>query len=161
MNEQLIQELEAWVNALLDEVQAILESGEEIPDDVLNQIADQVEDAYAEIDELQEEQPLPTPREPIPAAPHESSQINGFAYDPESGKLQVQFHGKYPQAAGSEYEYDDVPPWVFDLFQRGAIGPKTSGSNRWHRWEKGKTPSHGAAMNALIKAGGFNYRKVA
>ena len=109
----------------------------------------------------QEEEPIVTPKEPIPLAPHESSQINGFAYDPETGKLQVQFHGKYPQAAGSEYEYDDVPPWVFDLFQRGAIGPKTSGENRWHRWEKGKTPSHGAAMNALIKAGGFNYRKVA
>ena len=109
----------------------------------------------------QQEEPILTPREPIPAAPHESSQINGFAYDPESGKLQVQFHGKYPQAAGSEYEYDDVPPWVFDIFQRGAIGPKSSGQNRWHRWEKNKMPSHGAAMNALIKAGGFNYRKVA
>lgn len=161
MNEQLIQELEAWVNALLDEVQAILESGEEIPDDVLNKIADEVEGAYAEIDELQQAEPIFTPPEELPAAPHESSQINGFQYSPETGKLQVQFHGKYPKAAGSIYEYDDVPAWVFDLFQRGAIAPKTSGSNRFHRWERGKSPSHGASMNAAIKAGGFSYRKVA
>lgn len=149
------------MNEVIDLLENLLRQAAELADELSPEEMAEVENIFAQAIELiQQEEPIVTPKEPIPLAPHESSQINGFAYDPETGKLQVQFHGKYPQAAGSEYEYDDVPPWVFDLFQRGAIGPKTSGENRWHRWEKGKTPSHGAAMNALIKAGGFNYRKI-
>jgi hypothetical protein len=149
------------MNEVIDLLENLLRQAAELADELSPEEMAEVENIFAQAIELiQQEEPIVTPKEPIPLAPHESSQINGFAYDPETGKLQVQFHGKYPQAAGSEYEYDDVPPWVFDLFQRGAIGPKTSGENRWHRWEKGKTPSHGAAMNALIKAGGFNYRKM-
>ena len=149
------------MNEVIDLLENLLRQAAELAGELSPEEMAEVENIFAQAIELiQQEEPIVTPKEPVPLAPHESSQINGFAYDPETGKLQVQFHGKYPQAAGSEYEYDDVPPWVFDLFQRGAIGPKTSGENRWHRWEKGKTPSHGAAMNALIKAGGFNDRKM-
>jgi hypothetical protein len=140
----------------------IMEAQDEFSDDELEELFQTANDVMMFIQEREQEaKPIVNPSEELPLAPHESSQINGFNYSPETGKLQVQFHGKYPKAAGSIYEYDDVPPWVYELFQRGAIAPKTSGSNRFHRWERGKTPSHGASMNAAIKAGGFNYRKVA
>ena len=149
------------IDLLTNLMQQVQDAQDEFSEEELAHFFEIFQQAFEFIKENSEQPIDVVQKEDLPLAPHESSQINGFQYDPESGKLQVQFHGKYPQAAGSEYEYDDVPPWVFDLFQRGAIGPKTSGENRWHRWEKGKTPSHGAAMNALIKAGGFNYRKVA
>ncbi len=148
------------IDLLLSLVEDISRDADNMSDEEFDESMMFILEAVEVIRQQEEETPA-IPANDNTLAPHESSQINGFDYDPETGKLQVQFHGKYPQAAGSQYEYDDVPPWVFDLFQRGAIAPKTSGSNRWHRWEKGKTPSHGAAMNALIKAGGFNYRKVA
>jgi len=97
----------------------------------------------------------------LPAAEFPSSQVNGFRYDPKTQKMQVQFHGKFPEAAGPQYEYENVPQWMFDIFSRGAVGPTTSGSNGFHRWKKDKMPSYGAAMNHLIKAGGFPYKKVA
>ena len=159
MNEQKIEDIK---NSLRELMMLINERGQPLSEEMKLQLMKVMEHAADRISTLkQEEQVPPAAPEELPLAPHESSQINGFQYDPESGKLQVQFHGKYPQAAGSVYEYDDVPAWVYDLFQRGAIAPKTSGSNRFHRWEKGKSPSHGASMNAAIKAGGFSYRKVA
>lgn len=94
-------------------------------------------------------------------SPYPSSQINGFQYDPRSGKLLVKFQGKDVADAGPIYSYDDVPKHIYDVFRRGAVGPKTSGSNRWHTWKRGVTPSHGAAMNALIKAGGYKYQRLA
>ncbi len=96
----------------------------------------------------------------IPSGPFESSNVNGFKYDPDTGELQVQFHGPYPQAEGDIYSYEGVPKYIYDVFSRGAVGPKTSGKNRYHEWNKGVTPSLGAALNALIKAGGFPYKKL-
>lgn len=150
------------MNEVIDLLENLMRQAAELSDELSEEEMAEVSRIFAQAVELiqQQEEPILTPQEDLPLAPHESSQINGFQFDPKTGKLMVQFHGKYPEAAGSVYEYDDVPPWVFDIFQRGSVGPKTSGENRWHRWEKGKTPSHGAAMNALIKAGGFNYRKV-
>jgi len=97
---------------------------------------------------------------PLQQAPHESSNINAFRYDPESQRLFVKFQGKYPQQNGPVYKYEGVPDFIFNVFSRGAVGPKTSGSNAWHTWKKGSTPSHGAAMAALIKNGGYQYTRM-
>ena len=93
--------------------------------------------------------------------PIASSNVEGFKFDPKNKKLYIQFHGPYPQAKGPQYVYDDVPDFIYAILERGAVGPKTSGKNKYHEWIKGVTPSYGAVVNALIKAGGFNYRKVA
>ena len=93
-------------------------------------------------------------------APHPSSNISRFRYDPESQQLFVQFLGKYPDANGAIYKYHDVPKFIFDVFARGAVAPKTSGRNKWHTWKEGKTPSHGAAMYALIKSGAYPYQRL-
>jgi hypothetical protein len=92
--------------------------------------------------------------------PYPSSNINQFRYDPKTGQLMVKFMGKDVANAGPTYSYEGVPPYIFDILRRGAVGPKTSGQNRWHRWRKGVTPSHGAAMSALIKAGGFKFTRL-
>jgi len=104
-----------------------------------------------------------TTGEPIPpleTAPHPSSNINAFRYDPESQRLIVKFQDKYPKQNGPVYAYEGVPKYIFDVFAKGSIGPKTSGKNAWHRWRKGVTPSHGAAMHALIKSGAFPYSRM-
>lgn len=93
-------------------------------------------------------------------APYASSQINAFKYDPKSGRLFVKFQGEHPQQNGPIYSYDKVPPFIFDVFSRGAVAPKTSGSNAWHTWKQGVTPSLGASMAALIKNGGYNYQRL-
>lgn len=96
----------------------------------------------------------------VPTGQFPSSNVNGFKYDPDSQEMMVQFHGPYPQAAGPIYKYDKVPPYIYDIISRGAIGPKTSGKNQYHEWIKGITPSLGASVNALLKAGNFQYQKV-
>lgn len=106
---------------------------------------------------------VPIPPEPSNLQPtdHPSSNINAFQYDPKTGQLMVKFMGKDVADAGPTYSYDGVPPYIFDILKRGAVAPKTSGKNKWHRWKKGVTPSHGASMAALVKAGNFPYKKVA
>lgn len=90
----------------------------------------------------------------IPHADLESSNIWGANYDKKNGKMRVRFQG------GSEYEYDGVPPAIFNAFIHGNAAAKTDGQNRYGRWWKNKNPSMGAAMNQYIKAGKFNYRKI-
>ena len=97
------------------------------------------------------------PQEP---APFESSNINAMRYDPEKQEAYIKFQGKFPSQNGPVYKYSGVPPYIFDVIQRGSVAPKTSGKNAWHRWERGVTPSHGASVSALLKAGGFNYQRL-
>lgn len=184
-----IEELENILDAILEAVEELLQSGEEIPPDIQDQIADEILYLNSEIERLQsEEQPPPveeiiqeesqitgitegSPSQPptpptggevppLDRAPHPSSNINAFRYNPENQHLFVKFQGKYPQENGPVYSYSGVPKYIFDIFARGAVGPKTSGKNRWHTWKKGITPSHGAAMAALVKAGGFAYQRL-
>jgi hypothetical protein len=106
---------------------------------------------------------IPPTGGPVPQldqAPHESSNINAFRYNPKSGQLFVKFQGKYPQQNGPVYSYEGVPAYIYDIFRRGAVAPKTSGKNQWHTWKKGVTPSHGASMYALIKQGNFPYKRI-
>lgn len=153
--------MDAWLDEVLAILLDMLEKGEEIPDEVYAAIVQAIEG-----EALSPEGPLIQPAAeskitPIPASEHESSNVNGFKYDPKTGKLLVQFHGPYPQAEGSVYQYSDVPEYIVDIFARGAIGPKTSGQNRFHKWIRGVSPSLGGSLNALLKAGKFSYKKVA
>lgn len=178
-----IEELEDILDAILKGVQEALQSGEVLSPEFQAQIAEEITTLTQEIDELYaaegkelppeggiEEEPeieeeeippsIPGPVPPVDKAPHESSNIYGFRYHPESQNLIVKFQGKYPTTNGPTYSYAGVPAYIYDIFRRGAVGPKTSGKNAWHRWEKDRLPSHGAAMNALLKAGQFPYQKL-
>ncbi len=84
----------------------------------------------------------------------QSSNIYGANYDPKSGKLRVRFQ------EGNVYEYDNVPPYVFNAFRNGASAAKTSGSNRFGKWWVGKSPSLGAAFWNYIRQAGYAYRKL-
>ena len=138
----------------------LIEDGEEVPDEVLEIVTSIL---MSKIQSFSEERPI-EPNKPgkseIPGAPHESSNVNGFKYSPKTGELLVQFHGPYPQAEGSIYKYENVPPFIYDVISRGAIGPKTSGANKFHRWQKNITPSLGGSVNALLKAGKFSFSRI-
>lgn len=124
------------------------------------------EQEQAEIaDQIAPRTPPPTPPTggpipPLEQAPHESSNINAFRYDPSNGKLFVKFQDKFPGTNGPVYSYEGVPKNIFEVFRRGAVAPKTSGSNAWHTWKEGVTPSHGAAMYALIREGNYPYQRI-
>ncbi len=143
------------IDRILELVLEIIESGGILDDELIRNISSIIMEA------LQSMQPAAAPVPETPKAPYPSSNIFGFQYDPQAQKLLVKFMGKDTANAGPVYSYDGVPKFIFDVLRRGAVGPKTSGKNKWHTWKKGKMPSHGAAMAALIKEGGFNYRKVA
>lgn len=184
MNEQKINEIK---DALREMMQLIASRGQPISEELKLKIAQVMEHAAARIQALRQEELVeteiaeteqeevanevsPTEQPPTPPtggqvppldqAPHESSNINAFKYDPKTGKLFVKFQGKYPEQNGPVYSYEGVPKNIYDVFRRGAVAPKTSGSNAWHTWKEGVTPSHGAAMYALIRQGGFPYQRV-
>jgi hypothetical protein len=104
---------------------------------------------------------IPTggPVPPLEDAPNPSSNISRFRYDPQTQNLFIQFLGKYPNRNGPVYSYQGVPPNIFKLLQRGAVGPVTSGANRWHRWNRMTLPSHGAAAYHLIRTS-FPYQRI-
>lgn len=149
--------IEKLVAALIE----LIESGEDVPDEVIEQVTDIL---MGRIQSLSSERPIDTASQEtqnLTPTEYPSSNINSFKFDPITGKLLVKFMGKDQANAGPIYAYEGVPPYIFDILRRGSVGPKTSGSNRWHTWKKGILPSHGAAMAALIKAGNFPYKKVA
>jgi len=136
--------------------------------------AEQPTDELPPIDEIEAEQetianeiapPAQPPTTPptggdIPSltpAPHPSSNINSFRYEPETQQLYIKFQDKYPGTDGPVYKYSGVPQNTFNIFQRGSVAPRTSGANAWHRWEQGKAPSHGASAYALIREGGYPF----
>ena len=124
---------------------------------------EQIENIEQEITQPEQEtQELP-PQEPIPElepTEHPSSNINAFRYDTQNQQLYVKFQDKYPAQNGPVYLYEGVPKYIFNILAKGSVVPKTSGKNRWHRWRKGIAPSHGASMAALVKAGGFSYKRL-
>lgn len=159
MNDQKIEDIK---NALRNIMQIIAARKEPLSSKMKLQLAKVIEFAANRIKELREEKTGTPPVAPnIPPSEYESSNVEGFKYDPETQELMVQFHGPYPQAKGSIYSYKDVPDFLVDIFSRGAVGPKTSGKNKYHEWIKGVTPSLGGSLNALVKSGGFEYEKVA
>lgn len=158
MNEEKI---EAIKNAIRQIMQMIIERGKPLSNELKIQITKVLEFAVQRIAQLRSEgAAAPTQTPPVASAPYPSSNIFGFNYEPDSQTLLVKFMGKDVADSGPVYSYAGVPKFLFDVLRRGAVGPKTSGQNKWHRWRKGVTPSHGAAMYALIKEGGFTYQKI-
>jgi hypothetical protein len=160
-----IERLEDILDDLINSAQRVLQGGWSLSDEYKQLIADEITWLTNRIQELyHEESPadaLPPSAPPeVLSAEYPSSNINGFQYDPKTQNLVVKFQDKYPGQNGPIYSYEGVPSYIYDVFRRGAIAPKTSGKNSWHTWKKGVTPSHGAAMYALIKQGGFNYQRV-
>jgi len=84
-----------------------------------------------------------------------SANVHKFKYNTETGELVVKFQD------GSVYTYFKVSQSDFDKFASGSGGVcKTSGENKWGKWEVGKSPSVGAnvwqiLMNYSYKKGGF------
>jgi hypothetical protein len=105
---------------------------------------------------LQHHAPQPAPESAggIEKAPLQSSNIYGFRYDPKTGKLLVRFQ------EGAVYSYEGVPPYVFKVFQEGAVPAKTTGHNKFGAWWTGKSPSAGASFYAMIREGGFPYQRI-
>lgn len=143
--------------------QQILEHQDEFTDEEL-------EEMYSVLDRAtefvmskieREETPIEPTSPQVPKGAFPSSNVEGMKFDPETGTMLVQFHGPYPQAKGPIYQYGNVPKFLFDIIQRGAIGPQTSGQNAYHKWIKGVTPSLGGTVNAILKKGNFPYQKVA
>jgi len=152
-----IQELEGLLRDLLNGIQETLQMGEILSDEFQGQLANTISLITQRIDELKSQ----TATQPeLPASEIESSNVHGFMYNPKTQQLLVQFHGPYPKSAGSIYSYSGVPQFIFNILEKGAIGPKSSGKNRYHQWIRGVTPSLGGTLNALIKAGGFQYQKL-
>jgi hypothetical protein len=83
-----------------------------------------------------------------------SSNVWGANYDQRSGRMRVRFQG------GSEYEYDGIPPAIFNAFIHGNASATTNGQNQYGRWWRGKNPSLGSALNQYIKRGNFPYRRI-
>jgi hypothetical protein len=163
-----IELLQRILDQLIESIEEILLSGEEIPDDIQGQLADEIAITMQEIQTLQasmqpqeapaEAPPPPTPQQPEGQIP--SSNINRFAYDPKTKSLLVKFQGDYPQENGPVYQYSNVPEQIFEVFRRGAIPAKTNGQNRWGRWWRGKSPSLGASFYEAIRQGGYPFQRV-
>ena len=161
--QQEIQFLEQFIDQMISTIHDVLQSGEELSDEFQGQLAEVLGDAMNRLDELQTQEPvegLPPNAPPLEPGSFPSSNINSFKYDPENQQLFVKFHGSQSAESGPTYGYENVPAYIYDVFRRGAVGPKTSGRNKYHTWIKGVTPSLGASMNALIKAGGYNYTRL-
>ena len=166
MQEQIAQELH-FLTSEIDRLRAGEQGQEQEPESgpPLPPIEEIEAEQAAVAEQVTPAEPEPqAPSEPIPPlddAPYPSSNISGFKYDPKSKKLIIRFQGKYPQKySGSVYSYENVPQNIFDVFRRGAVAPKTSGRNAWHRWRKNQSPSLGASAYALIREGGYKYRKL-
>lgn len=158
-----LQELESILRELLGVIQEVLESGEQIDDEVQGAVADTLELLMGRIEQLRAAG-TPPPQAPnqgdIAPAGMPSSNVEGFAYDPETNSLRVRFLGRHPNRNGPVYEYSQVPPLIFDLLRRGAVPARTQGRNRWGTWWRGKVPSLGATLFTLIKNEGYNYRRL-
>lgn len=126
---------------------------------------EEIEQEEAEIaEQVSGQPPQQPPRGPAPAIgltkAMPSSNIESFSYNPKTENLYVRFLGDYPNRQGPIYQYEGVPIDIYKIFRKGSIPAKTTGENSWGEWYRGKIPSIGAAMAALIKAGGFPYQRL-
>ncbi len=128
----------------------------EFPDPQLNAILQNPTHLVQIIEQLQRNNPIKHlgQEDGIQQANLQSSNVYGFRFNPQTKKMQVRFQ------EGAVYEYDDIPDVIFNLFSHGNASAKTTGSNRFGAWFRGKNPSLGAALNQYIKQGGYAYRKL-
>jgi hypothetical protein len=159
-----LQQLEQLLQEFMQAIQLVMQSGEELSDELQGQLAQTLELLVNRIDQLKQEespadglepQALPKLNEGMP-----SSNVESFGYDDKSGNLLVRFLGKHPNRMGPVYSYTGVPKNIFELFRKGAIPARTDGKNKWGKWWRGKTPSVGASLFTLIKNGGYSYSRL-
>lgn len=125
-------EIREFLQLFLQSVNDVIQRGEQIPDEISNQIADFLEVLYKRIEEIEAPVESLTEAPPLSPAPYPSSNINSFMYDPKNQQLYVKFHGQDTADSGPTYSYQGVPEFIFEVFRRGAVGPKTSGKNKYH-----------------------------
>jgi len=151
--QQQAEGLQAVMAEILSIVTEIVASGEQIDDDTMSAVAKLIEAITRRTLQLRLTVPVATPE--LDEAPFPSSNVNSFKYDPNKRRLFVKFMGKDSANAGPTYRYEGVPSFIYEVFRRGAVGPKTSGRNKYHEWQKNVMPSLGAAMHWLVKNGGY------
>jgi len=156
-NEQQINDLK---ESLREVMMLVAERGQPLSPDLKTLLVQVMEHVANRIQQLRGQEQFPSTMPQLDAAPYPSSNINSFKYDYDTGNLLVKFMGKDSANSGPVYSYSGVPKFVYDIFRKGAVGPKTSGSNKYHQWIKGVTPSLGAAMYHLIRDN-YQYQKVA
>jgi hypothetical protein len=143
------------------DVNAFINYLRSFPGEGLQQLASNPNRLAQVIQHLQQNNPInPNPgigSDGIPNTALQSSNVAGMRYDPRSGRLLVKFHG---EGRDPVYQYDSVPPQIFDILQHGNAFAQTKGKNRWGEWWPMKNPSLGAAVNQYLKAGGYNYRRL-
>ncbi len=162
-------ELQQMLNDLLSAIQEVLQSGEELSDDVQGALADTIGLMLDRIDALRQQEssadnlpPEGPPQTPeLQPGAYPSSNVNSYKYDPTTERLFVKFHGSDSAESGPTYLYQGVPRNIYDVFARGGVAPTTSGRNQYHRWIRGVTPSLGASLYHLIRQGGYPYQRVA
>ncbi len=158
MNEEKINALK---DALREVVQMITAREGPMPEDLKALLVQVMEHVATRIQQLRaEESPVETLPPKLEPGTHPSSNVNSFGYNPETEQLAVKFQDKYPGQNGPEYIYEGVKPYIYDVFRRGAVAPKNSGGNQWHKYKKGVTPSLGASLSALVKNGNHSYTKI-
>jgi hypothetical protein len=156
-----LQEFEALFQELLSVIQSVMESGEVLSDEIQGELARTLELLSGRIEQLRNQSAPPIPPQgPDLTQAMPSSNIEGFAYDKDNGRLLVRFLGKHPNRNGPIYGYEGVPANIFEIFRKGAIPAKTNGKNKWGEWWQGKYPSIGAAMYHVIRAGGYQYQRL-
>ena len=166
--QQELDLLNTVMDELLDAIDEILQSGESILDELRGELAEEIEITTARMVELQQQiqaqqspaDGMPPPIPQLDQGPFASSNVNAFKYDPKSQQLFVKFHGAQSAESGPIYKYNGVPRNIYDAFASGSVAPRTSGSNRYHTWVKGVTPSLGASLNELVKEGGYAYQRM-
>lgn len=126
------------------------------PNPQLQQIAENPAQLNALMNQINDTQSIPPvgQADGVNQAPLQSSNIFGVRYDPLKKTMTTRFQN------GSVYKYEGVPKVIFDMVYHGDGVAKTTGSNKFGRWWKFKTPSIGAAFHELIKLGGYPFRKI-
>lgn len=153
-----LQILEGLLNELLQGIQSVIQSGEELSDEFQGILAQELGSLTEEIDQIRTEQQVSSISPMTDSMP--SSNISSFAYDPKNQRMFVRFLGKFPNRMGHVYAYEGVPPAIFNIFRQGSVPARTDGKNAWGKWWKGKSPSMGASMNVLLKQAGFPYARM-
>jgi hypothetical protein len=154
-----MDELLNYVTQLIDYIEA---NGANLNSETQKELAIFLQEVMQFIAEFQQPVEGLPPTQPISElepGPYPSSNINGFKYDYKTGKLLVKFMGKDTADSGPVYSYEGVPKFIYDVFRKGAVPPKTSGRNKWHQWQEGVMPSLGAAMYHLIRTN-YPYQRI-
>lgn len=154
-----LQRLQGLLDQLLGTLETVLASGEPLSDEMQGLIAEQLKWLHNRIQELSNIISDPTNKLKF-SRPFPSSNVHSFGYDNKNGRLYVRFQGDFPNQDGPVYSYEGVPQNIFEIFKRGAIPARTTGRNAWGEWWKGKVPSLGASLYALIKQGNYPYQRL-